>query len=686
MSDPVSAALDSVDGTGAPQQDGVSAALDQVQQPQPVTVGQAQAATTQAAPESPWEQAAGWAVAPWETEMHLATSAVAPAVAGVAGLASWPFVGTDRASQLIGRLQNDLTYEPHTPQGQEVSAIEGRVLGSSWDPLNWPDVAGRALGGFAAEHGAPPALSTGLRIAPDAAAALLGSRLIPGAPVRVPMDEGVLPGDVPTPETAAAVARASQGTPGDVPTPETAAAVARASQGAPVASPAPARDPFDEPPPGAPNLEASPAEQARRIRVLNEIGLNGSPVRSSAITGDPLAAGTDAQVAKLDSPAGRQMRATLDNERAGLQNYAGRTTEGTGGRVGGTQTDTMARGESVQGALEGLSDQYRSRIGALYQAADQAAKGVPTELKGFQDVLGDDSLMTNQDRVGLRGGLNAYLRKLGVVDEHGNVTASVSQAETIRKYLNDEWTPQNSKLVGKLKDALDDDVTKDAGSDIYEQARALRAERGATLDNPKGIASLIDASGPNGINRVVPAEGVMGKLETMPVAQLEHVVKTLGGMDGELAPQGQQALSDIRSHFAQRIEDIGGKTEGQWNSRGVNQYLKNNAARLQTVFADRPDLLKRFYTLNEAGKILRYDASYPGAAAQAANLARSGVLPHLIGSGMRLGGAALGATFGPLGAGAGETLGDIFGSRVAGSAAENAALKSAQGRVMRLGQ
>ncbi len=660
MSDAVSAALDSVDGTGAPQQDGVSAALDQIQQPSPVTLGQ----TPQAAPESPWEEAAGWAVAPWETEMHLASSAVAPAVAGVAGLASWPFVGTDRASQLIGRLQNDLTYNPHTPQGKELSSGVGRVLGSSFDPLMWPDMAGRALGGFAAEHGAPPALSTGLRIAPDAAAALLGSRLIPGAEMRAPMDEGVMPGDVPTPETAAAVG--AQGAPGP-------------ASGGP-------RDPFDEPAPGAPNLEASPAEQARRIRVLNEIGLNGSPVRASAITGDPLAAGTDAQVAKLDSPAGRQMRATLDNERAGLQSYAGRTIEATGGRVGGTQTDTMARGESVQGALEGLSDQYRTRIGTLYQAADKAAQGVPTELKGFQDVLGDDSLMTNQDRVGLRGGLNAYLRKLGVVDENGNVTASVSQAETIRKYLNDEWSPQNSKLVGKLKDALDDDVTKDAGSDIYEQARALRAERGATLDNPKGIASLIDASGPNGINRVVPAEGVMGKLETMPVAQLEHVVKTLGGMDGDLAPQGQQALNDIRSHFAQRIEDIGGKTEGQWNSRGVNQYLKNNAARLQTVFSDRPDLLKRFYTLNEAGKILRYDASYPGAAAQAANLARSGVLPHLIGSGMRLGGAALGATFGPLGAGAGETLGDIFGSRVAGSAAENAALKSAQGRVMRLGQ
>ena len=674
MSDAVSAALDSVDGTGAPQQDGVSAALDQIQQSSPVTLGQ----TPQAAPESPWEEAAGWAVAPWETEMHLASSAVAPAVAGVAGLASWPFVGTDRASQLIGRVQSDLTYDPHTPQGQELSAGVGRVLGSSFDPLMWPDMAGRALGGFAAEHGAPPALSTGLRIAPDAAAALFGSRLIPGAELRAPMDEGVMPGDVPTPETAAAGARAPHGT--------TETVTAGAAQGAPGGGPANARDPFDEPPAGAPDLKASPAEQARRIRVLNEIGLNGTPVRASAITADPLAAGTDAQVAKLDSPAGRQMRATLDNERAGLQSYSGATTEATGGRIGGTQTDTMARGESVQGALEGLSDQYRTRVGALYRAADHAAQGVPTELKGFQDVLGDDSLMTNQDRVGLRGGLNAYLRKLGVVDDNGNVTASVSQAETIRKYLNDEWSPQNSKLVGKLKDALDDDVTKDAGSDIYEQARALRAQRGATLDNPKGIASLIDASGPNGINRVVPAEGVMGKLETMPVAQLEHVVKTLGGMDGELAPQGQQALSDMRSHFAQRVEDIGGKTEGQWNSRGVNQYLKNNAARLQTVFSGRPDLLNRFYTLNEAGKILRYDASYPGAAAQAVNLARSGVLPTLVRGGMRLGGAAVGATFGPLGAGAGETLGDIFGSRVAGSAAENAALKSAQGRVVRLGQ
>lgn len=667
MSDSVLSALSSnapYAGAAAKAPDPVLTALNQ-----PVSVPPTVPNSTQA-PETWWQKALGWGVGPAEAQLHLATGMVAPAVAGLAGAAAWPFVGTDRAAGIVHNVEGDLTYQPHTPQGQAISAGVGRVLGSKWDPLQWPDVAGQAAGNWLADKGAPPSISTLARVAPDAAAMLAGREMLPEGTPKTPLTEGVRPGDVPIPEGA--------------PVPEGAAAGATTAVPTEGSAPA-AHGPFDEAPESGPNLELPKAEQLRRARVLNEIGLNGSQVRTSAVTGDPLAAGTDAQIARLDSPAGRQMKSVLQNERGALSNYADRIAQDTGGRMGSTETDAVARGESVQQALESLSGQYQTRISGLYKAADEAAKGVPTDLKGFQDVLSDDSLMTNQDRVGLRGGLNAYLKKLGVVDDNGNVTASVQQAETVRKYLNDEWSPQNSKLVGKLKDALDDDVTQAAGEDVYKQARALRAERGATLDNPKGIASLLDSSGPNGVNRVVPAEKVMSKLETMPVAQVDHVVTTLRGMGDD--PLAQQALSDIKAHFAQRVAELGDKNDVQWNAKGVNQFLKNNSARLNSVFADDPAMLKRIYTLNEAGKVLRYDGSYPGAAAQAINYARSGIIPGLLQKGASIGGAVLGGAFGgPVGAGVVEALANTVGSKVAAGAAENAALRAARARVFTLGE
>jgi hypothetical protein len=61
---------------------------------------------------------------------------------------------------------------PTSASSQAISA----VLGSPYNPLNYIDESGKWLGDKAADLGAPPAVSTALRVAPDAAAALMGFR------------------------------------------------------------------------------------------------------------------------------------------------------------------------------------------------------------------------------------------------------------------------------------------------------------------------------------------------------------------------------------------------------------------------------------------------------------------------------------------------------------------------------
>lgn len=414
---------------------------------------------------------------------------------------------------------------------------------------------------------------------------------------------------------------------------------------------------------------ATAVDKASRAKTLQRIGL--TEARESAISGDAKAGATDFQISKLDNAAGNHMRGVLDSERAALTNHAEGIVRDTGGTIGTDASALYGRGSAILAALDALKDFFDRGISALYKEADARAQGLPTKLDSFSQVLSDDSLMTNSDRVHLRDSMGAYLKKLGISDTQ---EITVAQAETIRKRLNENWSPQNSKYTSALKDALDDDVMKAAGDDVYEAARALRAKRGRVLDDPKGIAKLMDSSGPDGINRSVPVEKIADTLTGLPADQLAHVLKTLKDVPPELKPQADAALAEIKAQFANKVLDAGSSRMGQWGARDVSKYLNNNAARLKQVFT--PEELDKFNDLNNAGHILAKDQSYPGAAVQEHNLVQRGAM-----AGVRAGSAATGgALFGPLGAAAGNVVGDL----AAKALGERSALKSSQKRVVRL--
>lgn len=414
-------------------------------------------------------------------------------------------------------------------------------------------------------------------------------------------------------------------------------------------------------------------EQARRAAVLNEIGI--TQARRSAITGDASQAAIDFQTSRLKgSPGGDAMSQQLASEKQEISDYADGIAQKTGGSALNDQSAKLARGEAILTPLEGLKEWFDNQTSALYKTADERAQGVPTQLDNFRSVLGDDSLATNSDRVNLRTAAGAYAKKLGIVGDDGTVFANAQQAETMRKYLNENWSPQNSGLVGKLKDALDTDVMSAAGEDVYGQARALRAQRATTLDNPNGMAKLLDSSGPQGVNRAVPVEKVADSLTNMPVAQLQNIVGTLKNMPPELQPMASDALAEIKAQYAHNVKDIGGSQQGQWNAKGVQKYLSNNSARMATVFD--PDEMQQFGTLNDAGNILAKDQSYPGAYAQQQNLLRAGV-SHAIAGGAA---AAGGAVAGPLGG----AVGSVLGGKLAGKLNDASTLRATQKRMVNL--
>jgi hypothetical protein len=412
---------------------------------------------------------------------------------------------------------------------------------------------------------------------------------------------------------------------------------------------------------------------ADRAALLKRVGV--TETRKSVLDNDPQAGANEYQESKLNSPNGTRLKGVIDNERQALSDHADRIVADTGGTEGSAADEStrVERGNNILKPLDDLKAHFDQTTKALYDQADQRAAGTPVSLNSFKDVLGDDSEMTNSDRVHLRQGLNSYLTKLKMGGEDGSVSGTVQQAETVRKYLNENWSPQNSKLVGKLKDAIDDDVTQSAGSDIYAQARQMRALRARTLDDPNGISKLMDSSGPEGINRKVPVEKVADTITSLPVVQLNHVIGTLKNLPPELQESGNAALNEIKAHMASKIADTGQKTQSLWNAKGVSQALSQNSARMQAIFS--PEEMAKFGDLDAAGTILKKDQSYPGAAVQEHNLVRTGAMAAIRG-----GATAAGAHLGPIGAVAGEYL----GGKAAGKINDAALRKSVESRIVQL--
>jgi hypothetical protein len=233
----------------------------------------------------------------------------------------------------------------------------------------------------------------------------------------------------------------------------------------------------------------------------------------------------------------------------------------------------------------------------------------------------------------------------------------------LRKWLNSQWSPGNSRLIGQVKEALDSDVARAGGAGVFDEARALHSLRKNTLDNPNGIAKLLTAEGPKGINQAIPDEQVSNKLLTMPTGQFEHIVDTLRSLPGDLAPQGQQAISEIRGALAKRIYqagDSGGTQNGpsMWNAANVTRAMNANKSKMEILFT--PEQLDRFRILHDVGHVLQSPTAYKGAAAQGYNFLQSGAIKT-----PALGLAGLGAY---LGGPVGSMLGTALGSAASGAA------------------
>lgn len=411
-----------------------------------------------------------------------------------------------------------------------------------------------------------------------------------------------------------------------------------------------------------------------RAALLKRIGL--ADARQSAIDGDAMAAATEHQISKVDEPAGQASKAMFGKEREALTNHANSVVDRTGGTRGVEEEARHERGQTIATPLDEYRDWFKQSKAELYKEAERRSEGKPMVATDPVDKILTNPDFLNSAMADDQSHLIQGIQKQWDLHKERNPDGlTVSNVEEFNKFVNKRWTPKNAGFIADIRAAADEAVTKSAGEDLFEKGRQIHRLEKQTLDSPDGISKLIGADPSNPINRVTPHEKIPDAIARQPIAQFKNTLDTYKGMPTELQPKAQAAIGEIKAHLVNKLIEAGNSDKGAWNAKKAETFAKANSAKLRIAFEDDPKALSMIADLVSAGKVLQVDASYPGAAAQAANLMKRGMLSSLAGKSMTGAGALAGSLAGPMGSAAGAAIGEAAGSKMAGAMAEKSALK-----------
>lgn len=378
------------------------------------------------------------------------------------------------------------------------------------------------------------------------------------------------------------------------------------------------------------------AEQHARAQTVRRVLGEDYQADLAAIEGRGKERATNYAVSNTDTPQGNFLKDRFLDEQRRLAKYADQRIRDTGGTIGLDESTVYKRGNTILKPLQDLQTYFDDATRKIYADRDAIAKDVPVTVDKVAETLNDRTLSMVADKAErLAKTSKVKLQQLGMMDESGNLLPTDAyRAELFRQWLNKNWSKDANELHKALKAAVDEDVIAkiDQTSPLYRDARALVELRKNTLDNPNGISKILDAEGPNAINRKVDIEKIAQNVIDMPVDQFTHVIDTLRNVPPQLKPQADKALSEIKAQFANHIASK--KSPSQ-----ITEYMNKNREVMNRVFT--PDEINNFRDYHNAAHILATDTGYKGSAVQTINVEKR--LARKVGEQVVSKGAALGA-------------------------------------------
>jgi hypothetical protein len=381
-------------------------------------------------------------------------------------------------------------------------------------------------------------------------------------------------------------------------------------------------------------------EQQIRSQIANEILGDTGQVRSGVITGNENTLRQEYTEARSANPTPRSeiLKKQIADEQNALTRYAEKRVEATGASKnlpsdyerGQLMNDAIAGDDGLTGFLkqqkQNLFDEARNKVGDNPIQTDSVNQLLQN--KQFRASLG---LRGNEGVAKSAEQLIELAKTVGFEDRAGNILPpnSIASWKAVREALNAEWTKDNASTIAKINNAIDQDIAKAGGQDLYKKADNLhKAEK--KIFESKGIKTLFGDVDPNGVQTATNFEAIPKKLNSMPVDQWKHIYDTYdeiskgrvrgAGFDLEITPELMQyaeaAKAEMRGALAREIFQAGGGKAGVWNQNSVNNLLNNPIRSKKIEHAFSPEEQRAFHTLNYAGHIMPGVHAYEGAALQ----------------------------------------------------------------------
>jgi len=423
-------------------------------------------------------------------------------------------------------------------------------------------------------------------------------------------------------------------------------------------------------------------EQQLKAEVLQDVLKDSKQIRPGVITGNEDTLRMEYNEAKRadKSPAGQILKEQIVNEQNALTNYALDRIQNTGASrlLNTPEKRGYAMNNAVIGRFDPKTGEFEGMLGFIqklkhevYEAGRKKVGDNPVESTNFQNQLNNPDL---QDFLKAKGSKDFTEGVQGFLNSHKtrgfNQTKpnSINGLEEIRKSLNALRDEKNSYVVGKLINAIDEDIAAVGGAGSIERGRQIHAlektifgSEGMKIDK---IFGTLDA---NGVKKGTPTEKITQKLNDLPLDQWKHIYDTadkvsrgkiqIGNMGykipKDVIDQANQLKNEMKGAIAREVYEQGEKKIGVWNQNSANQSLNSLGDKITYAFSPEEQLA--FNRLNLAGQLMPGIHSYEGGAMQAE---RMGMLKTGISKLPFLGGALVGGATKGAGTGVGVAAGE----------------------------
>lgn len=417
--------------------------------------------------------------------------------------------------------------------------------------------------------------------------------------------------------------------------------------------------------------DAPATEQQLRSQIANEVLGDTGQVRSGVITGNENTLRQEYTEARSANPTPKSelLKRQIAEEQNALTRFAEKRIEASG--ASRNLPSDYERGQLMNDAIagdDGLTGFLKTQKEILFNDARNKVGDNPIQTNSVDNLLKNKQfraglgLKNNEGVAKSAEQLIELARTVGFEDRAGNILPpnSIAAWKAVRESLNAEWTKDNASVIRKINDAIDQDIAKAGGLDLYKKADNLhKAEK--KIFGSKGIKTLFGDVDPNGVQTATNFEAIPKKLNSMPVDQWKHIYDTYdeiskgrvrgADFDLEITPELMQyaeaAKAEMRGALAREVFQAGGGKAGVWNQNSVNDLLNNVLRSKKIEHAFSPDEQRAFHTLNYAGHIMPGVHAYEGGALQAQRVNKfAEKLPMLGREAGALTGIPLASTFG----------------------------------------